>query len=637
MNKYRRDLDGIRAIAVLLVLFFHVDFSFFKAGFIGVDIFFTISGFLISGIVLREAQSSGFSFKKFYIRRATRLLPAYLFMLTVTLFVSIYVLAPLALFDFFKSALASSLFVSNFYFLLNHSGYFSTSVHELPLLHTWSLSVEEQFYLIMPTALILWLKVKNTSIRIAILLISLILSIVVSGVLTSFNQGLSYFLVPSRIHEFLFGTLLAVIINTYGKLVTPSKFVSNVLALCSLFGIVLISITLSSKGEFPGYIAAAVCLFTALLIYSGLNERCISHKLLGNSLFVWVGLLSYSIYLWHWPIVSFLKYVKIDFDWHIQLLVIFFSFLLAVISYFYVEKPFRYGRYSKNGHVAFSLYVLPALLLCGFVTFHSIIPSSFSDKAVEVELMTKATPEQGRELCHSNEFTDSEHCYLGVEQLQNSNSLLWGDSHASHFAPFVDYYSKTNNLKTKDATMGNCPALLNASLYLRNVGSSCLQKNKLIVEYIKHNQPENLFIASSWYGYFSGNSIRNDHKNPEQLLVLGVVETLNEMHRLGVKNVYFFTTVARPSMDMSHCYLKRLRYTEQDCNFTMNPEQNQLASELNDSLSKLSFVTVIDVNSLICTEGVCATVLNDIPLYRDGNHLNRFGSQELARRYLEHL
>ena len=117
-------MDGIRAIAVLLVLFFHVDFAFFKAGFIGVDIFFTISGFLISGIVLREAQTTGFSFKRFYIRRATRLLPAYLFMLVVTMLVSIYVLAPLALYDFLKSALASSLFVSNFYFLLNHSGYF---------------------------------------------------------------------------------------------------------------------------------------------------------------------------------------------------------------------------------------------------------------------------------------------------------------------------------------------------------------------------------------------------------------------------------------------------------------------------------------------------------------------------------
>lgn len=637
MNKYRRDLDGIRAIAVLLVLFFHVDFSLFKAGFIGVDIFFTISGFLISGIVLREAQSTGFSFKHFYIRRATRLLPAYLFMLTVTLFVSIIVLAPLALFDFFKSALASSLFVSNFYFLLNHSGYFSTSVHELPLLHTWSLSVEEQFYLIMPTALILWLKIKNTSIRMCILLISLVSSILVSGVLTNFNQGLSYFLVPSRIHEFLFGTLLAVVVNTYGKSATPSKLVSNILALCSLVGIVLISITLSSKGEFPGYIAAAVCLFTALLIYSGLNERCISHKLLGNNLLVWVGLLSYSIYLWHWPIVSFLKYVKVEFDWYIQLSVVLSSLFLAAISYFYVEKPFRYGRYSKNGRVAFSLYVLPALLLCGFVTFHSLIPSSFSEKAVKVELMTKSTPEKGRELCHSDEFTGSEQCYLGAQQLQNSNGLLWGDSHASHFAPFVDYYSKIYKLKTKDATMGNCPALLNASQYLHKVTSSCLEKNKLIIEYIKHNQPENLFIASSWYGYLSGNIIRSDSNNSEQLLISGVVETLNEMHSLGVKNVYFFTTVARPTMDMSHCYLKRLRYTEQDCNFTMNPEQNKLAARLHESLSKLSFVTVIDINSLICAEGVCATVLNDIPLYRDGNHLNSFGSLELARRYLKHL
>ena len=278
MNKYRKDLDGIRAIAVLLVLFFHVDIVVFKAGFIGVDIFFTISGFLISGIVLREVQTTGFSFKKFYIRRATRLLPAYLFMLIITLLASLYILAPLALFDFFKSALASSLFVSNFYFLFNHSGYFSTSVHELPLLHTWSLSVEEQFYLIMPLSLILWMKIKIFKIRFAVLLGCLVFSIFVSGFLTSFNQGLSYFLVPSRIHEFLFGTLLAVIINQFSNKITPSTFASNVLFVISILGIFLVSTMLSSKGDFPGYIASIVCLFTALLIYVGLNENCISHK-----------------------------------------------------------------------------------------------------------------------------------------------------------------------------------------------------------------------------------------------------------------------------------------------------------------------------------------------------------------------
>ena len=148
LSDYRADIDGLRAIAVLLVLFFHIEIAFFSGGFIGVDIFFTISGFLITGILLKETSNNNFSFIRFYTRRSLRLLPAYLFLLLVTLFVGVYLLTPLALEDLIKSSIASSLFISNFYFLFEHGGYFSTAAHQLPLLHTWSLSVEEQFYLL---------------------------------------------------------------------------------------------------------------------------------------------------------------------------------------------------------------------------------------------------------------------------------------------------------------------------------------------------------------------------------------------------------------------------------------------------------------------------------------------------------
>lgn len=633
MIKYRKDLDGIRAVAVLLVLFYHVDFAFFKAGFIGVDVFFTISGFLISGIVLREAQTKGFSFKRFYIRRATRLLPAYLFMLVVTMLASIYILAPLALYDFLKSALASSLFISNFYFLLNHSGYFSTSVNELPLLHTWSLSVEEQFYLTMPFMLILWLKVKNEYLRWAILGFSLLVFVFISGLLTNFNQGLSYFLVPSRIHEFLFGTVLAVLINNFGNKIIPKAIVSNMLVVASLFGIIFISITLSSKGSFPGYTASVVCLLTALIIYGGLNEDCISHKLLGNRVFVWIGLLSYSVYLWHWPIVSLLKYMEVKFDIFTQLLIIVLSFVSAGISYFYVEKPFRYGTYSKSGKVALSLYVLPALILCCFMVFHTALPSQFSNKAIIAEQMTKEAPEKGREECHSQELTGNNKCFLGNLNKEKSG-ILWGDSHASHFAPFVDLFSKENNLKVKDTTMGSCPALIDASKYLPNVSDACLNKNKQIIDYIAKERPKIVFLASSWYGYVQSQLAEGSFEKREEQLISGVKHTLLQLKELDVNKVYFFSTIARPDKDLSHCYLKSLQYIESECNFLLDSDQVHFAKIIKASLTDLSFVSVIDVNALYCPNGICNTRVKDIPLYRDGNHLNKYGSEELAKIYM---
>lgn len=637
MDKYRKDLDGLRAIAVLLVLFFHLDFTFLKAGFIGVDIFFTISGFLISGLVIKQSVRDGFSFRSFYIKRATRLLPAYLFMLLFIAIFCWFIFAPLAYFDFLKSALSSTLFISNIYFLINHSGYFSTSVHELPLLHTWSLAVEEQFYLIMPLFIVIWLKIKSFPLRIAALVLILILTTAFSIYLTSINQGASYFLVVSRVHEFFFGMFLAVLINEYKEKLVPSKLTANFLALMSLIVLISISILLSSKDNFPGYIAAIVCFCTSLLIFSGLNTNCVSHKLLGCKPMALVGLLSYSLYLWHWPIVSLFKYSGTEFTFAIQLIIIVLSFVGAILSYIFIEKPFRYGRYAKSGLVALLLYVAPAIFITAIILNKELIPSHYPSRVVTVEKMTKSMPEDGREQCHSGSFNKDDNCYLGVKGNTDNLAMLWGDSHASHFAPFVDLVATSKAQKVKDTTMGSCPPLKDVSKLLGNAQSACLNKNTSVLKYIEKEKIEEIYFSASWYGYYKEVALKHGRERAEELLVKQVKETLIVLKSADVKKVYFFATVARPNQDLSSCYFKHITFGKNNCQFNLQLEQQELALKLQATISSFNFVEFINVNSIFCKGDLCATNIDSVPLYRDGNHLNRYGSEVIAKKYMEFL
>lgn len=637
MNKYRQDLDGIRALAVILVLLFHIDVTLFKAGFIGVDIFFTISGFLISGIVIKQASQGGFSFKSFYIKRATRLLPAYLFMLVIIATVCWFIFAPLAYFDFLKSALSSTLFVSNMYFLINHSGYFSTSVNELPLLHTWSLAVEEQFYLIMPLFIIIWLKIKSFTLRTSSLIIIVIITTIFSIYLTSFNQGASYFLVVSRVHEFFFGMILAVLISKYGEKLAPSELVSNVLTLISLAVIISIATLLSSKSNFPGYIAAIVCFSTSLLIFSGLNSNCVSHKILGCKSMVVIGLLSYSLYLWHWPIISIFKYSGVEFTFAVQISIIVLSLFGAILSYTFIEKPFRYGRFAKNGFVAILLYVAPAIFITTLVLNFELIPPSYPSKITDIEKMTKTTPEDGRKSCHSSTFKENDSCYLGVKSKRDNSAILWGDSHASHFAPFVDLVATSKAQKVKDTTMGNCPPLIDVSKLITRPKTSCLNKNMTILDYIEKEKIKEIYFSASWYGYYKEVVRDQGHDKAELLLKNQVKNTVITLKNLGVKKVYFFATVARSDKDLSSCYFKKVAFGRGECEFKIQAKQQELTLNLYKMLSQINIVEFINVNSILCKDELCQTHINDVPLYRDSNHLNRYGSQIIAKKYIELL
>ena len=335
-QRYRPDIDGLRAYAVLAVLFFHVGVDGFGGGYVGVDIFFVISGFLITRLIRDEIEAGTFRFSDFYIRRARRLFPALFFVLTVTFVLSYVLLSSYHLKSFAASFIAAIFSVSNVYFW-SESGYFALDVHFVPLLHTWSLSVEEQFYLLWPATLFWLLTRKGQRLTIGALLIAGGLSLLLAQHVIE-DQSLVFYMLPFRIFEFAIGGILVWLVAFQPR----RPHLQEILA---LIGFLLIAWPITNYTEetiFPGINALWPCLGAALLIYAG-QAPCLG-RFLNNPLMVQIGLVSYSLYLIHWPVFVFYQYGKIE---NLTLLdqgtVILVSLLAAVLLHRCIEQPFRRG------------------------------------------------------------------------------------------------------------------------------------------------------------------------------------------------------------------------------------------------------------------------------------------------------
>lgn len=357
--QYRPHVDGLRALAVLFVLFFHAGLSLFPSGFIGVDIFFVISGFLITGIIHNSLKNNDFSFIQFYNRRLWRLQPVFVCLIVVsTIFTFIYYI-PEDLLDFSKSARKTALFLSNQYFEQVTTGYFAENTNHLPLLHTWSLSIEWQCYLILPLTIYLLHRFFGEKHLNKIVYLLTLGFFALALYYSSTSPAKSYYLFFSRIFEFLMGSCLAL---------TPKRFVLNrhllnlivLAAFCFLFYVATRSgISLG----FPNGYALAVCLATLILIGAGEQESkpfCV--KLLSLKPIVFIGLLSYSLYIWHWPVFVLIRYLSIEETTAVLILAFGLIAILAYLSWRFIEKPGRKLSKLKFSHTLIYLLILPILV-----------------------------------------------------------------------------------------------------------------------------------------------------------------------------------------------------------------------------------------------------------------------------------
>lgn len=439
---YRPDIDALRAVAVLSVVVFHFNKNWLPGGFLGVDIFFVISGFLITLIIHREMSSSTFSFKTFYIRRIKRILPAFFAVLAASLALGALLFTQDDFALLAKSAAASMAFAANLYYART-LGYFEPAQEEKPLLHIWSLSVEEQYYFLFPVLLLLVAK-KSWRVQFAFLFALIALSIAASF-LPSLQD--KYYLPHLRAFEMLFGSLTAVWMQYQQQqgYFAGRRWAApfSTLSVIVLFGCLFVYTP--GTPYFPGPAAVLPCLAAAGYLYFNHFDHALKKYFQWRAA-VAVGLISYSLYLWHWPVLAFARYISGNSDLPLPLMLMLAALMtiLATASYFVIEKPFKKWR-GSFGRSFLQIYLVPTVFLVAASLVLLRLP--FMNQYGKMGLARDYTS------CHNN--TDKQ-CIWG-DRLQKPRVLVLGDSHADHYKTFFDFVGKKEHWSATMVTSDSCP------------------------------------------------------------------------------------------------------------------------------------------------------------------------------------
>lgn len=620
---YRPDIDGIRAIAILLVLIFHAGFPLFSGGYIGVDVFFVLSGFLITSLIDTEMKEKRFSFKNFYLRRIRRIIPVLVFiMLIITVPACLFLFAD-NLEAYSRTLIYTLLCSNNFHLYFNTKDYFAENSDLIPFLHTWSLSVEEQFYFLLPPFLLLLHRKYNLQKRLLIIALVCVLALIFSIYQSYSNPNMAYFLLPARLFELTIGSCLAMYWNQLPDL---NRVKNNILSIIGLALIIIPAFTLNKSSLFPGLNAFWPCLGTAILIFTGKTEQTkgIINRLIQNKLMVGIGLISYSLYLWHWPIFVLLKYIGINFDGTIRIVTIIIVFILSYLSWRFVEQPFRTTLkfdFKKTILVLFLPSLITISIIYGVLDVKDGFPERFP-KLSEFN-QKKNYPNKIRKQCFDKfKIGNCDDCYLGVKK-DTLDGMLIGDSFANHTAAFLDVLAKDAGLYIHDSAAGGYPLM--GRLY----DNGELYDDQYAIDRMNYAKKfKTIFIASNW------ESITNQ-KNKKTYL--SIIEDLGKLIKSGKKIVIFD---GLRKIDESNLHKAKLvkaalpiYFSKKDFSIPCLPRPyNYIVYEMK---RKFPSIIVIDLNDVMCKDGKCDLEINNTIVYRNTNHLNTSGAQLIGEKYLK--
>ncbi|MBA2711670.1 MAG: acyltransferase [Tatlockia sp.] len=647
---YRPHVDGLRAVAVLFVIFFHAGLSLFPSGFIGVDIFFVISGFLITGIIHRSLQKNDFSFVNFYKRRLWRLQPVFVCLLVVTTILTLIFYIPEDLLEFSKSARKTTLFLSNQYFERATNGYFAENTNHLPLLHTWSLSIEWQCYLILPLLIYLIYRFFGQK------HIKKIVYLLTFGFFTlalyysSSLPAKSYYLFSSRIFEFLIGSCLALSSN---RMAINSNLL-NSLSLAALFTLFYIARLQCISLGFPNSYALIICLCTAFLILAGEQKsKPFSIKMLSLKPIVFIGLLSYSLYIWHWPMLVLIRYLSIEETTTVLVFAFTLVAFLAYLSWRFIEKPARQLSQSKFSHTLIYLFFLPVILFhlhaYGIKKFDGY-PQRNPDSMQIFSLLDKYSSSQRPQCIFYNSSSAKTNCFLGSQNENSKKGLMIGDSFANHSWQFMDLLAKDANLSILADSTASClslPKILQydwGDLRSKQIYKFCSNQTKRYYQMVKKNKYDFVILGEAWPNYLSDKIInsKNDLRSEElskERIAKALDEALEIISAAGAKPVILKAT-AMPATNLRDCFFKhvirRVSYKPELCEFSFDPIQSKWFDDLFKEMQrKYTNLIIIDPTKVQCSKGKCRADINGIPVFRDQVHLTDYASYFMGKSYLK--
>jgi peptidoglycan/LPS O-acetylase OafA/YrhL len=617
--KHRTDIDGLRALAVVPVVLFHANFSAFSGGYVGVDVFFVISGFLITSILYGELVDGRMSIVRFYERRVRRIFPALFAMLTAMLPVAAFVLMPDDLRALGKYLAATALFSANILFWLE-TNYFAAAAELNPLLHTWSLAVEEQFYILFPLLL-------AATYRFARSWLATILILGAAGSLTLSAWGVShyptaaFYLLPPRAWELLLGSLLAIgVVPTI-----PSRAVNEAVAWAGLGSVVAAIFLYTDQTAFPGFAALLPCLGAAALIHTG-HARTIPARLLSTKPAVAIGLVSYSLYLWHWPLIVLTQYQLMRQVEHWERAVmVAISLLLAYLSWRFIERPFRsVGFWSSTRRLfpaAFAA-ILVGLGIGGGLFVLDGVPQRMPELAsIETAQAAEvaAPPKGGCFLETEQTFRDwdREKCLLVANP--GDRVLFWGDSEARQLEEGLRAAAAQLPMSILLYSSAGCAPVFDGDFPGR---PNCNDINRHVEEVIKAEGITAVVLASLWdVGLARGR--------------FGIEEldrTIDSLHRL-VPTVIVIGQVPSHTYDNPlQLALRRKLAGDHAPEFYAAPINNGRFDQ--QFSAERAGAELIDPARFLCRNDQCLYMLGEQLLYRDNYHLNGFGSRYVVERLI---
>ncbi len=649
-SPYHRHVDGLRALAVLAIVIFHAAPSLLPGGFIGVDVFFVISGFLITGIILREREEERFSFARFYLRRARRILPAYI---VVTAFVAAFaywLLLPDELQNFGWALGSAGLFLTNFVFA-GSSGYFDPIAEQSPLLHLWSLAVEEQFYLVWPLliGLLSIARLKRVRPWIAVALLGLSLA-GAQALVSSGGAKLAFFHLPFRAWEFMLGGLLVI-----ARIPAPRRGIAEGATLAGLTLIFASAALLSPATPFPGPAAAPACLGAALVIWAGGDAHAAAP--LRTAPVVGVGLISYSLYLWHWPLLVFARIIaNAPLTLPQALLVVLGSLVLAFLTWSFVESPWRrQAPPPQLKHLGYAAAPLAVILLLGLAPLNlGGLPQRMPDRVLQAAALERSDVNPDRKTCflQSNKLR---HTASACRPAGPVHVIMWGDSHADALTPGVRAWAEREGLNFQQSAASGCPPLVGVRLSLLNGVSnpSCHPFNDSVLGEIAAAKDLKLIVlAARWpmhaqaepvYDINSGRTRLADLRTGRPITVEHALDrTLAAIAATGSKaRVLVIGAVPELPQIVPRCVarMRLMGLSEEDC-FSADARlpllrEAQVKDDIERALARHPRAVGFRPAEWLCREGRCEAGFEGRPIYFDDDHLAASAATRLVPQWID--